>query len=77
MKPRNPQGGANGLAASLRAAADQSGLSVYRIAKESGVDQSTLNKFLSGQRDNLTLDVADRLLEFFGMRLTKPRRKRR
>jgi hypothetical protein len=51
-------------------------LSVYRIAKETGVDQSTLNKFLGGTRDNLRLDVADRLFRFFKLRVTHPRRKK-
>ncbi len=61
------------LAEQLRRAAAASGLSVYRIAKETGVDQSTLNKFLTGTRENLRLDVADRLFRFF---LEPPRRKR-
>ena len=53
------------LADQIRRAATASGLSVYRIAKETGVDQSTLNKFLSGKRVNIRLDVADRLFRFF------------
>lgn len=53
------------LADQIRRAATASGLSVYRIAKETGVDQSTLNKFLSGARANIRLDVADRLFRFF------------
>lgn len=53
------------LAERIRLAAKASGLSVYRIAKETGVDQSTLNKFLSGTRSNIRLDVADRLFRFF------------
>jgi transcriptional regulator with XRE-family HTH domain len=60
------------LADQIRRAATASGLSVYRIAKETGVDQSTLNKFLSGTRANIRLDVADRLFEFF---FHPPRRK--
>ena len=62
------------LAEQIRQAADASGLSVYRIAKETGVDQSTLNKFLSGTRENVRLDVADRLFRFF---FHPPRRKGR
>ena len=62
------------LADQIRTAAADSGLSVYRIAKETGVDQSTLNKFLTGARDNLRQDVADRLFRFF---FGPPRRKRR
>ena len=69
IKSKVPSGEVGFLAAALRKAADRSGLSVYRIAKEAGVDQSTLNKFLKGDRDNLRLDVADRLFRFFGLRV--------
>ena len=62
------------LAEQFRRAAAASGLSVYRIARETGVDQSTLNKFLNGTRDNLRLDVADRLFRLF---FHPPQRKRR
>jgi len=62
------------LAEHLRQAAADSGLSVYQIAKETCVDQSTLNKFLNGVRGNLRLDVADRLFRYF---FEPPRRKRR
>jgi transcriptional regulator with XRE-family HTH domain len=69
-KHKNQRGEASGLAATLREFAHRSGLSVYQIAKDSGVDQSTLNKFLKGDRDNLRLDVADRLFKFFRLRVT-------
>lgn len=62
------------LAQHLRDAAKASGLSVYRIAKETGADQSTLNKFLNGDRDNLRIDVASRIYHFFFL---PPRRKSR
>ena len=78
MNKRNrKEDGANGLASLIRKAADESGLSVYRIAKDAAVDQSTLNKFLNGQRDNLRLDVADRLFHFFKIRVVLPKAKRR
>lgn len=53
------------LAEHLRDAVAASGLSIYRVAKATGVDQSTLNKFVVGVRPNLRLDVADRLFRFF------------
>lgn len=62
------------LADLLREAARDSGLSVYRLAKEAEVDQSTLNKFLAGGRDNLRLDVADRLFRVLGLRVVRSRR---
>lgn len=61
------------LAEELRSAALASGLSIYRIAKDTSIDQSTLNKFVNGDRDNLRLDVADRLYRYF---FEPPRRKR-
>ena len=76
--PKNQRGEASDLAAILRDATCRSGLSVYQIAKESGVDQSTLNKFINGDRDNLRLDVADRLFKYFGLRVvSQPRGKRK
>jgi hypothetical protein len=64
------------LADHIRKAASDSGLSVYRIAKDAGVDQSLLNKFLTGSRLNLRLDIADRLFRFLGLRVV-PRRTRK
>jgi transcriptional regulator with XRE-family HTH domain len=69
VKSKRRSGEAGCLAAAIRNAAGRSGLSVYRIAKDAGVDQSTLNKFLNGDRDNLRLDVADRPFRFFGLRV--------
>jgi hypothetical protein len=65
---------AKSLAESIRDAAAASGVSVYRIAKETRVDQSTLNKFLTGARNNIRIDIADRLYRFF---FHAPRRKKR
>jgi transcriptional regulator with XRE-family HTH domain len=63
------------LADHIRCAAEESGLSVYRIARETGLDQSALNRFLNGTRDNVRLDVADRLFQFLGLRVLPRRRK--
>ncbi len=48
--------------------------SVYRVAKDSGVSQPVVQRFVSGERD-LRLQTADRLAAFFGMELTRPQRK--
>lgn len=61
------------LADHIRQAARESGLSVYRLAIEADVDQSTLNKFLTGSRPNLRLDVADRLCRVLNIRVVRPR----
>ena len=57
----------------LRQAIENSGLSLYRIAKDSGVAYQVLHRFARGERD-LTLETATRLADYFGMRLTRPRR---
>lgn len=57
----------------LRQAVQDSGLSLYAIAKGSGIAYPVLYRFASGERD-LTLQTASRLADYFGMRLTRPRR---
>ena len=57
----------------LRQAVRDSGVSLYRVAKDSGVRYQVLHRFVSGKRD-LTLETASRLADFFGMRFTRPRR---
>ena len=61
------------LAEALRAAVLDSGLSINAIAARSGVPQPVLQRFASGQRDNIRLDTASKLAEFFGMHLTTPK----
>ena len=57
----------------LRQAIENSGLTLYRIAKDSGIAYQVLHRFARGERD-LTLETATRLADYFGMRLTRPRR---
>ena len=52
---------------------EQSGLTQYRIAKDTGVSCPIVQRFVSRER-GITLETADKLAEYFGMRLTKPRR---
>jgi len=61
------------MADQLRAAVQGSGLSVYEIAKRTGIPQPVLQRFVSGVRDNIRLDTADKLAALFSMRLTEPR----
>ncbi|MGO9110468.1 MAG: helix-turn-helix domain-containing protein [Thermoguttaceae bacterium] len=53
----------------------ESGLTVNAVAVGAGVAQPILQRFVSGTRDNLRLDTIDKLCEFFGVRLTVPKRK--
>ena len=57
----------------LRQAVRDSGLTLYAIAKGSGIAYPVLYRFANEQRD-LTLETASRLTDYFGMRLTRPRR---
>ena len=61
----------------LRAAIEASGKSANQIAKESGIDQSTISRFLLGK--NPTLDTVEKLAEYFGLALLpkQPQTKRR
>ena len=61
------------LQTQLRQAIEGSGLSLYRIAKDAGVAYPVLRRFAIGERD-LTLATASKLADYFGMRLTRPRK---
>lgn len=54
----------------LRRTIRDSGLTVYRIAMDTGVSQASLLRFMRGER-SLRLDIADGLAEYFGLQLTK------
>ncbi len=57
------------LADELRAAIEASGESRYAISMKTGVDQSSLSKFVLRQTD-LSLDNADKLAKHLGLRLS-------
>ena len=48
---------------------------VYRVAKDSGVPQPVVQRFVTDQR-GISLATADRLAEFFGLELRPIRAKR-
>src|SRR3954447_11570075 len=73
-QPEEKKPDALSLADHLRHAARESGLSVYRLYRLAHGDQSTLNKSLAGDRDNLRLDVADRLFRVLGLRVVHRKR---
>ena len=53
----------------LREAIRNSGLSVYRIAKDSGVPQQTLQRFMTHERDVRLAQTADKLASYFKLEL--------
>jgi plasmid maintenance system antidote protein VapI len=59
------------LADQLRRAVANCGMSLNRLAKETGVHAAQLSRFLRAER-TLTLPAAARLCAFLGLRLTGP-----
>ena len=62
------------LAEILRSERERQGYSVSDVANETGLSQSALNKFFTGQRDGVRLGVADVLLDFLDVSV-KPNKK--
>ena len=54
----------------LRKAIDRNGVSLYRIAKDTGISPESLLRFQRGDQ-SLRLDRADLLAEYLGLRLTQ------
>lgn len=65
----------NTLAEQLKAAIAKYEFSVYRLAKEAGVPQPVLWRFVKGQRD-LTLSTASKVAKVLGLAM-RPKRKGR
>ena len=63
------------LSDQFRRAVDASGMTRYRIAKELGIAESTMSRFMSGDR-GLSLEYLDRLAELLDLKLVLPRRKK-
>jgi len=62
----------------LRRAIDESGLTRYRIAKATGIDESALAKFYNGRR-GLSMEALNALGEYLQLTITlgrKPDQKR-
>lgn len=54
----------------LRHAIESAGVTRYRIAKEVGVSEAALSRFMSGER-GLTLSTLDGLAAYLGLTLSK------
>lgn len=62
------------LSQQLREAIEKSPMSRYELSKKSGVSQSTLSKFVLGQRPGLSFDALDRVGRVLALRLVSSRR---
>jgi plasmid maintenance system antidote protein VapI len=60
----------------LRRAIDDSGLTRYRIAQMLGIAESTLSRFMSGER-GLTMKCLDRLAALLDLHVTRDRQERK
>lgn len=56
----------------LKTAIEESGISRYRIAKDTGILETSLSRFMRGET-SLRLDKADVLAEYLGLELGKRR----
>lgn len=54
----------------LKQAVKDSGQTLYRVAKDSGVDYSVLLRFMAGER-GMNLDTAAKLVDYLGLELRK------
>ena len=50
---------------------------LYRTAKESGVNYAVLHRFLSGERPTLRLETVDRIADYLGLKLKRPTKRRK
>jgi transcriptional regulator with XRE-family HTH domain len=64
------------LSDQIRLAVDASGLSRYRIAKELGVAESTMSRFMAG-KGGLSLANLDLLADLLGLDITASRRRQK
>ena len=62
------------LSVQLRQAIDDSGLTRYQIAKETGIDESALAKFYNGHR-GLSMDALNALGQCLQLRITLGRKR--
>ena len=64
------------LSDQIRRAVDGCGLSRYAISKETGIAESTLSRFMSGER-GLPTKTLDRLADFLDLNILTGKRRRR
>jgi len=57
----------------IRKQIEKSGLSRYRISRDTGVDQATLSRLMQGK--TITVETADILLKYFGLTIAKDKEK--
>jgi len=61
------------LTKQLRKAIKTSGVTLYRVSKDSGVPYAVVYRFANEERQ-IRIEMADKLAAYFGMKLTEPKR---
>ena len=56
------------IVAQLKSAVKESGMTHYRIAKDAGIRQNMLDRFMTGERD-LRFETAAKIAEALGLQL--------
>jgi transcriptional regulator with XRE-family HTH domain len=59
----------------IRAEIESCSVSRYRLAQETGIEESALSRFMSGKR-GLSMEALDTLFEYFDLEITPTRHKR-
>jgi hypothetical protein len=62
--------GAATVSAALRKAIHDTGETLYRVAKDSGVPYATLHRFMRGER-TVNLPTIEKLCVYLGLKLTR------
>ena len=65
------------IAATLRNSAQQRQLTVYQIAKDTGLNQSAMNQFYSGTKTGLRHSTVQLLFDYLGLEIRHKKAKRR
>ncbi len=60
----------------LRQTIQASGQTHYRITQESGVATAVIDRFVSGERPNITAQTIDRLCDYFGLELCRKKQRK-
>lgn len=58
------------MSETIRTTIHDSGLTLYRVAKDAGVAYAPLHRFMNGER-GLSVESLDKLCGFLGLELTK------
>jgi transcriptional regulator with XRE-family HTH domain len=62
-----------GIVDTLKQTIERANVSRYEISKQTGIDQSTLSRFISGERKP-SIDAIERLCQYFDLELRPAKR---